>query len=90
MRPVGAIVLGSFADRARRKSALLATILLMGLGTAMIGLAPTYASIGCWAPLLIVIARLIQGFSAGGELGSATSFMIENAPANRRGLAASW
>jgi MHS family proline/betaine transporter-like MFS transporter len=90
MRPVGAIVLGSFADRVGRKSALLVTILLMGLGTAMIGLAPTCASIGWLAPLLIVIARLIQGFSAGGELGSATSFMIENAPTNRRSLAASW
>jgi MFS transporter, MHS family, proline/betaine transporter len=90
MRPVGAIVLGSLADRAGRKSALLITITLMGLGTAMIGLAPTYASIGWWAPLIIVVARLIQGFSAGGELGAATSFMIENAPAGRRGLGASW
>jgi metabolite-proton symporter len=90
MRPLGAIVLGSLADRAGRKNALLLTILLMGLGTAMIGLAPTYATIGRAAPLLIVTARLIQGFSAGGELGSATAFLIESAPPDRRGLGASW
>jgi MFS transporter, MHS family, proline/betaine transporter len=90
MRPLGAIVLGSLADRAGGKTALMLTILLMGLGTAMIGLAPTYATIGCAAPFLIVTARLIQGFSAGGELGSATAFLIENAPPDRRGFGASW
>ena len=89
MRPVGAIVLGSLADRAGRKTALMLTILLMGLGTAMIALAPTYAAIGWAAPVLIVAARLIQGFSAGGELGSATAFMIENAAPGRRGFGAS-
>jgi MHS family proline/betaine transporter-like MFS transporter len=89
-RPVGALVLGSLADRAGRKSTLLITIVLMGLGTAMIALAPTYATVGWWAPLIIVVARLIQGFSAGGELGSATSLMLENAAPNRRGFAASW
>jgi MHS family proline/betaine transporter-like MFS transporter len=68
MRPLGAAVLGSLADRAGRKPALLITIVLMGLGTAMIGFAAGWA-----APLVIVTARLIQGFSAGGELGSATS-----------------
>ena len=90
MRPVGAILLGSLADRAGRKTALMLTILLMGLGTAMIAFAPTFASIGWAAPILIVTARLIQGFSAGGELGSATAFMIESAAPGRRGFGASW
>lgn len=90
MRPVGAIVLGVYADRVGRKAALTLTILLMALGTAIIGLAPTYASIGLWAPALIVLARLIQGFSAGGEVGGATAFLIEHAPDEERGAYASW
>jgi MFS transporter, MHS family, proline/betaine transporter len=90
MRPVGAIVLGVYADRVGRKAALTLTILLMALGTAIIGLAPTYASIGLWAPALIVVARLIQGFSAGGEVGGATAFLIEHAPDEERGAYASW
>jgi MHS family proline/betaine transporter-like MFS transporter len=90
MRPVGAILLGSLADRAGRKTALMLTILLMGLGTAIMAFAPTFASIGWVAPVLIVTARLIQGFSAGGELGSATAFMIESAAPGRRGFGASW
>lgn len=90
MRPVGGILLGTYADRVGRKKALLLTILLMGLGTAIIAFTPTYDSIGWWAPLLIVVARLIQGFSAGGELGTATAFMIEHSRENGRGLSASW
>jgi len=90
MRPVGAIVLGVYADRVGRKAALTLTILLMALGTAIIGLAPTYDSIGLWAPALIVLARLIQGFSAGGEVGGATAFLIEHAPDEERGMYASW
>jgi MHS family proline/betaine transporter-like MFS transporter len=90
MRPVGAIVLGSLADRRGRKAALSLTILLMAVGTAMIAFAPTYASIGPWAPAIIVAARLIQGFSAGGEIGGATAFLVENAPDDRRGYYASF
>jgi len=90
MRPVGAIVLGVYADRVGRKAALTLTILMMALGTAIIGLAPTYSSIGLWAPALIVLARLIQGFSAGGEVGGATAFLIEHAPDEERGAYASW
>ncbi|CAN7526103.1 Proline/betaine transporter [compost metagenome] len=90
MRPVGAIVLGVYADRVGRKAALTLTILLMALGTAIIGLAPTYNQIGLWAPALIVLARLIQGFSAGGEVGGATAFLIEHAPDAERGAYASW
>lgn len=90
MRPVGGIVLGIYADRVGRKAALSLTILLMALGTAIIGLAPTYNQIGLWAPALIVLARLIQGFSAGGEVGGATAFLIEHAPDAERGAYASW
>jgi MHS family proline/betaine transporter-like MFS transporter len=90
MRPVGAIVLGSLADRRGRKAALSLTIMMMAVGTAMIGFAPTYAQIGAWAPAIIVLARLIQGFSAGGEIGTATAFLVEHAPAEKRGFFASF
>lgn len=90
MRPLGAVVLGSYADRAGRKKALMLTMVLMGVGTTVIGAVPTFDAIGWRAPLLIVVARLVQGFSAGGELGSATAFMLEHAPANRRGWIASF
>jgi MFS transporter, MHS family, proline/betaine transporter len=89
LRPVGAIVLGAYADRHGRKAALILTIGLMMLGTAAIAVMPTYESIGVAAPLIIVIARMIQGFSAGGEFGSATAFLAEQDP-QRRGFFASW
>ena len=90
MRPLGAIVLGAYADRAGRKAALTWSILLMMLGTAMIAFAPTYAAIGLWSPAIVIVARLLQGFSAGGEFGSATAFMIEHANGKRMGYNASW
>ena len=90
MRPVGALVLGTLADTRGRRVALSWTIAAMVLGTAIIAFAPTYASIGIAAPILIVLARLIQGFSAGGEMGSATSFLVEHAPPHRRMLFASF
>ena len=90
MRPVGGIILGIYADRRGRKASLLLIIGLVTLAIAMIGFAPTYAAIGISAPLLIVLARLLQGFSAGGEFASATSFLIETAPAQRRGFYGSW
>jgi MFS family permease len=89
-RPLGGIVIGAYADRFGRKPAMTLTILLMAFGTGMIGLLPTYAQIGVWAPILLVVARLIQGFSAGGELGPATTFLIESAPRNRRCFYGSW
>lgn len=85
MRPLGSLVLGSVTDKYGRKLGLSITVLLMALGTVMIGLAPTYAVAGVFAPLFVLVARLIQGFSAGGEIGGATAFMIEHAPANARG-----
>ena len=89
VRPFGAVVLGAYADRHGRKATLILTIGLMMLGTAIIAVVPTYASIGVLAPLAIVIARMIQGFSAGGEFGSATAFLAEQNP-QRRGFYASW
>jgi MHS family proline/betaine transporter-like MFS transporter len=85
MRPIGAIALGLYADRKGRKAALQLVILLMTIAVALIAFAPTYASIGAGAPLLIVLARLLQGFATGGEFSSATSFLVESAPAHRRG-----
>ncbi len=89
MRPLGAIVIGAYADRAGRKAALTLSIVLMFVGTLMISVVPTYASIGLLAPAVLVLARMIQGFSAGGEFGSATAFLAEHAP-NRRGFFSSW
>ena len=89
MRPLGAVVLGAYADRVGRKAALTLSILLMMIGSTLIAIMPAYASIGLWAPAGIVVARLIQGFSAGGEFGSSTAFLVEHAP-HRRGFFASW
>ncbi|MEX3637741.1 MFS transporter [Paraburkholderia sp. BR14320] len=89
MRPLGAIVIGAYLDRAGRKAALTLSILLMMSGTLIIAILPTYQSIGLAAPLILVLARLMQGFSAGGEFGSATAFLAEHVP-GRRGFYASW
>ena len=80
MRPVGAIVLGAYGDRMGRRAALVVTIGLMAVATGAVGLIPTYASIGVWAPLLLVLCRLLQGFSTGGEWGGAAAFLVEYAP----------
>ena len=84
-RPLGGIILGRVGDTHGRKTALLITIALMAIGTVMIGILPTYASIGVAAPLLLLIARLLQGFSAGGEWGSSTAYIVEWAPQGQRG-----
>lgn len=88
-RPLGAIVLGLYADRVGRKKALQLSIWMMIAGSAAIALVPTYATIGIAAPVIVVAARLLQGFSAGGEFGTATAFLAEQDP-NRRGYLASW
>ncbi|WP_122587505.1 MFS transporter, partial [Pseudomonas viridiflava] len=90
MRPVGGIVLGIYGDKHGRKAALSLTILLMAFGTLIIALTPSFAQIGYLAPVLIVLARLLQGFSAGGEMGSATAFLTEHAPACRKAFYSSW
>jgi MFS family permease len=90
MRPVGGVLIGAYADRAGRKPAMMLTVVLMAIGMLVIALTPPYATIGVWAPIVVVLARLIQGFALGGEVGPATSFLIEAAPPNQRGLYASW
>ena len=90
MRPLGGLLIGIYADRAGRKAALVLTIAMMSLGSLMIGLAPTYATIGLASPLIIVVARLLQGFSAGGEVGASSVLMIESAPRDKRGYFTSW
>ncbi|MNO86587.1 Alpha-ketoglutarate permease [compost metagenome] len=90
MRPIGGAVLGVFADRYGRKKGLTLSILLMSLASLVIGICPNYESIGIAAPIILVLARLTQGFSAGGEFGSASAFLIESAPSDRRAFAGSW
>jgi MFS transporter, MHS family, proline/betaine transporter len=89
VRPLGAIVLGAYGDRAGRKASLMVSILLMVIGTLMMALMPSYAAIGIVAPIAVLVARLIQGFSVGGEFGSATAFLVEHGP-GRKGFFASW
>ena len=89
-RPLGGWIIGAFADRAGRRPAMLLTILLMAVGTAGLAFTPPAETIGVAAPVIIVACRLIQGFALGGELGPVTAFLIESAPAHRRGLNTSW
>jgi MHS family proline/betaine transporter-like MFS transporter len=89
VRPLGAILIGRLADRSGRKTALVLVSMLMMGGTLLIALLPTYAQIGVAAPALLLLARLVQGFSAGGEFGSATAYLAEQRP-DRRAFFASW
>jgi MFS transporter, MHS family, proline/betaine transporter len=89
VRPLGAIVLGAYADRAGRKASLMVSIVLMMIGTLVMVVIPTYASIGVLAPIAVLGARLLQGFSVGGEFGSSTSFLVEHGP-DRKGFFASF
>src|SRR5258708_10928682 len=90
VRPLGAVLIGNYGDRAGRKAALTLTILLMAAGTGIIALSPTYAAIGIGAPLLLLLGRVLQGFSAGGEVGGATAYLLESADPKQRGRVASW
>lgn len=90
LRPLGGVVLGAYADRKGRKKATVLTLMLMALGTGMIGLAPVYETAGVFGPIIVVLGRLIQGFSAGGEVGASTTLLAEHAPAHRRGFYGSW
>jgi len=85
-RPVGGIIFGHFGDRIGRKRMLLLTLLIMGVGTAAIGLLPTYDSIGVWAPILLVVLRILQGIGVGGEYGGAVLLAVEYAPTRKRGF----
>lgn len=86
IRPIGGLFFGALGDRIGRRNVLVATLLLIGLATTMIGLLPTYETMGIWSTALLVALRLLQGFSAGGESVGAPSFVFEHAPHNRRGM----
>src|ERR1700751_541288 len=90
VRPFGAIVFGRIGDLVGRKYTFLITIVLMGFSTFAVGLMPTYAQIGVWAPLILVTLRLVQGLALGGEYGGAATHVAEHSPPNRRGYATSW
>jgi MFS family permease len=89
-RPVGGIIFGHFGDRVGRKQMLLLTLLIMGVGTALIGLLPTYDQIGVWAPIALVLLRVLQGIGVGGEYGGAVLLAVEYAPAKQRGYLGSF
>ncbi|SEU38311.1 MFS transporter [Nonomuraea wenchangensis] len=90
MRPLGGLLVGAFADRYGRKSAMTFTIVLMGAGSLLVGLTPTYEAVGVLAPIILTLARLVQGLSVGGEFAAATTFLVESAPPGRRGLFSSF
>lgn len=85
-RPVGGLIFGHFGDRVGRKKMLLLTLLIMGVGTALIGLLPSYDAIGVWAPILLVVLRILQGIGVGGEYGGAVLLAVEYAPPGKRGF----
>ncbi len=89
-RPIGGIVLGTYADRVGRRPAMMLSFTLMGAAIITIALIPSYATIGIAAPILAVLARMAQGFSLGGEVGPTTAYLMESAPPNGRGFAVSW
>ncbi|MGP3775349.1 MFS transporter [Streptomyces sp. SDT5-1] len=90
MRPVGGLLMGAVADRRGRRAALTVTILLMGGSSLLVGVTPTYASVGVLAPVILVVARLLQGLSVGGEFAASTTFLVESAGPKRRGLFSSF
>jgi MFS family permease len=90
VRPFGALVFGRAGDLVGRKYTFLVTIMVMGTSTVLVGLVPTYATIGWAAPVLLVTLRLLQGLAIGGEYGSAATYVAEHAPSGKRGYATSW
>lgn len=85
-RPLGGIIFGHYGDKIGRKKSLLLTVIIMGVGTFAIGLVPPYAEIGIWAPVILVVLRMVQGIGIGGEYGGGMTMAIEHAPLNRRGF----
>ena len=89
-RPLGGVIIGAYADRAGRRAAMMLSFTMMGCSILALALTPSYASIGIAAPVIALIARMVQGFSLGGEVGPTTAFLLEAAPENRRGRVVSW
>jgi MFS transporter, MHS family, shikimate and dehydroshikimate transport protein len=89
-RPLGGVIFGHFGDRIGRKAMLVLSLLIMGVATFLIGALPTYAAIGIWAPVILVLLRMAQGIGVGGEWGGAVLMSVEHAPAGRRGFYGSW
>ncbi len=89
-RPLGAVLLGAYADRVGRRPAMVVSLSMIGISMVVLGCIPSYAQIGVAAPLLAVIARLVQGFSLGGEVGANSAFLVEAAPEDRRAEIVSW
>ncbi|TNC29466.1 MFS transporter [Amycolatopsis alkalitolerans] len=89
-KPLGGVIFGHFGDRLGRKAMLVLSLVMMGTGTAMVGLLPTYAQIGIWAPLLLVVSRVLQGVAIGGEWSGAVLMAVEHAPPGRRAFYSSW
>jgi len=90
LRPVGGVVIGFYADRVGRRPAMMLSFTLMGVAILALAFIPTYHQIGVLAPILVVLARMLQGFALGGEVGPTTAYLVEAAPQNSRGLYASW
>ena len=90
IRPLGALAIGAYSDRHGRKAGMMLTIWLMGLGTLVIACAPTYATLGLMGTMILVLGKVLQGFSAGGEFGSTVSFVTEHAPKGMKGYFASY
>jgi MFS transporter, MHS family, shikimate and dehydroshikimate transport protein len=89
-RPIGGIIFGHYGDRLGRKTVLILTLLIMGIATFLIGLLPTYASAGMWAPLLLLALRIFQGIGIGGEWGGAVLMAVEHSPGGQRGFYGAW
>src|SRR6478735_1811922 len=89
-RPLGAFVLGHWGDKHGRKTVLILCMMLIGLSTFSVGLLPSYASIGIWAPILLVALRVTQRFAVGGEIAGASSMILEDAPVGKRGCSSSF
>src|SRR5260370_19517196 len=89
-RPIGALVIGAYSDRVGGRPAMMLCFIMIGCSIVVMALIPTYATIGIAAPILAVIARMVQGFSLGGEIGSNTAYLMEAAPTDMRGLTVSW
>ena len=89
-RPIGGLVIGSYSDRMGRRPAMILSFVMMGCAIITLALTPSYETIGIAAPIIAIVARMVQGFSLGGEVGPTTAYLMEAAPPGRRGFAVSW